>query len=92
MNHHARNRPLSRFLVPQALFPPRHTCKNDRCPRALKGQLLTKAEQRDAVLYTLDHGPVMTKHVHLQCECECYLLSPADSADWDCQTARLRMS
>ncbi|KAH0839405.1 hypothetical protein J3R83DRAFT_135 [Lanmaoa asiatica] len=57
---------LSHGILSDALFPPRHTCKNDRCPRTLKGQLLTKAEQHDAVLYTLDQGPVATKHVHLQ--------------------------
>ncbi|KAI9567553.1 hypothetical protein HD554DRAFT_2192833 [Boletus coccyginus] len=54
--------------VPDALFPPQHTCKNGHCLCALKGQLLMKAEQWQAILYTLDRGPIITKHVHLQCE------------------------
>lgn len=77
------------FIVPDALFPPQHTCKSSHCLRALKGQLLTKVEQRQAILYTLDRGPIITKHVHLQCERKYYVLFAAEGSDCAYQTARL---
>ncbi|KAF8451067.1 hypothetical protein L210DRAFT_3385227 [Boletus edulis BED1] len=54
-------------ILPHALYPPHHTCKNMDCQRSLTGQLLTTAIQRDALLYTLG-GVVATKHVQLHCE------------------------
>ncbi|KAF8432106.1 hypothetical protein L210DRAFT_933841 [Boletus edulis BED1] len=54
-------------ILPDALYPLHHMCKNMDCQRSLMGQLLTTAIQRDALLYTLS-GVVATKHVQLHCE------------------------
>ncbi|KAF8890918.1 hypothetical protein BD779DRAFT_1610685 [Infundibulicybe gibba] len=55
-------------LTFQTLYPPQHTCTNTSCSRNMKGQLLTKAEQRQVVLYTLSDGAIPAYSVHLYCE------------------------
>ncbi|KAF8056266.1 hypothetical protein FPV67DRAFT_650208 [Lyophyllum atratum] len=54
-------------LSARTLYPPQHTCLKASCSRNQKGQLLKKAEQRQAMLYT-DQGPLPVYAVHLYCE------------------------
>lgn len=59
------------LTIPQvlrSLYPPQHTCLHPDCTRSKKGQALKKAEQRQAVLYTLDSGVLPVWSVHLYCE------------------------
>lgn len=44
--------------MPRSIHPPQHHCINPDCQRTQKGLALKKAEQRQAVLYTLDYGPI----------------------------------
>ncbi|KAF8060185.1 hypothetical protein FPV67DRAFT_1674149 [Lyophyllum atratum] len=57
-----------RGLTSRTLYPPCQTCSNFDCSRNKKGQLLKKAEQRQAVLYTLGEGALPVYTVHLYCE------------------------
>ena len=54
--------------VPRSIYPVQHNCLNPDCPRNKKGLTLKKAEQRQAILYTLDNGPLPVWSVHLYCE------------------------
>ncbi|KAF8057809.1 hypothetical protein FPV67DRAFT_1677039 [Lyophyllum atratum] len=58
----------SRGLTSRTLYPPCQTCSNLDCSRNKKGQLLKKAEQRQAVLYTLGEEALPVYAVHLYCE------------------------
>ena len=42
----------------RALFPPSHKCMNPLCNSVIRGLKLQKAEQRAAVLFTFDQGPL----------------------------------
>lgn len=44
------------------------TCTTPGCSRIAKGRKLQVAEQRQAILYTLGHGPVPVWSVHLECK------------------------
>jgi hypothetical protein len=59
---------LCDYTAARTLFPPRHTCLNTYCAHNQKHQLLTKAKQRQAILYTLDNSAVLAWSVHLYCE------------------------
>jgi hypothetical protein len=59
----------------RALYPPSHSCLKPQCSRTKKGLLLKKAEARQAVLYTLDRGPIPVYSVHLYCEGEIFPLA-----------------
>jgi hypothetical protein len=50
------------------IYPLQQTCENIHCPKRLKCNTLKKAEQREAVLYTLDKGALPAYVVHLYCE------------------------
>ncbi|KAG2125160.1 hypothetical protein DEU56DRAFT_743984 [Suillus clintonianus] len=52
-------------IAPQALYLPHQTCLTEGCPAHAKASVLKKAEQRQIVLYTLDHGPIATYSIHL---------------------------
>ncbi|KAF8886257.1 hypothetical protein CPB84DRAFT_1685162 [Gymnopilus junonius] len=54
--------------VPCSIYPSQSHCLNPDCQRNQKGLALKKAEQRQAVLYTLDNGPLPVWSVHLYCE------------------------
>ncbi|EDR07736.1 uncharacterized protein LACBIDRAFT_298235 [Laccaria bicolor S238N-H82] len=56
------------FTVPRSIYPLQHHCINPNCQRTQKGLALKKAEQRQAVLYMLDSGPIPVWSVHLYCE------------------------
>ena len=56
------------IVASHTLYPPQHKCSNADCLQNKKGLLLKKAEQRQAVLYTLDKGPLPTYSIHLYCE------------------------
>jgi hypothetical protein len=43
-------------------------CLNSDCDSVIKGHKLQRAEQRAAVLFTLDQGPLPIWSVHLTCE------------------------
>ncbi|KAF8911997.1 hypothetical protein CPB84DRAFT_1841711 [Gymnopilus junonius] len=45
-------------LLPRSIYPSQSHCLNPNCQRNQKGLALKKAEQRQAVLYTLDNGPL----------------------------------
>ncbi|KAG2355186.1 hypothetical protein BDR07DRAFT_1543642 [Suillus spraguei] len=47
------------------LYPPQQTCFSLGCTNMKK---LMRAEQRPAILYTLDRGPIATYSVHLKCD------------------------
>jgi hypothetical protein len=55
------------LVAPRALYPPHQTCLTEGCPVRTKASVLKKAEQRQIVLYTLDHGPIATYSIHLYC-------------------------
>ncbi|KAF8834057.1 hypothetical protein BDN67DRAFT_915716 [Paxillus ammoniavirescens] len=52
-------------ITPHTLYPPRQTCTTPGCSNTKK---LMRATQRQAILYTLDHGPVATYSVDLKCD------------------------
>lgn len=54
--------------MPRSIYPEQRYCLNPDCQRTQKGLSLKKAEQRQAVLYTLDNGPLPVWSVHLYCE------------------------
>lgn len=56
------------FPVPRTIYPPTKVCSNEDCPRTRKGVSLQKAEQRQAVLYTLDNGALPVWSVHFYCQ------------------------
>jgi hypothetical protein len=57
------------------LYPPQHTCLNAECTRSGDQKLvLKKAEQRQAVLFTMD-GVFPAWSVHLYCTGDPYFLS-----------------
>lgn len=53
-------------------------CRNQDCLRNQRGQLLKKAEQRQAILYTFDKGALAAYTVHLYCECKTLFIQPKD--------------
>ncbi|KAF8968974.1 hypothetical protein BDZ97DRAFT_1654410 [Flammula alnicola] len=55
-------------LLPRSIYPAQSHCINLDCQRTQKGLALKKTEQRQAVLYTLDNGPLPVWSVHLYCE------------------------
>jgi len=53
----------------QTLYPPVHSCTfGDTCSWSKWKLLLTKAEQGEAIIYTLNDGAVPAYHIHLKCE------------------------
>ncbi|KAL4263779.1 hypothetical protein AB1N83_006099 [Pleurotus pulmonarius] len=54
-------------LTERTIYPPFYHCQNADCTRGSR-LALNKAEQRQAVLYTLSSGPVPVYSVHLYCE------------------------
>ncbi|KAG9221730.1 hypothetical protein CCMSSC00406_0005643 [Pleurotus cornucopiae] len=54
-------------LTERTIYPPFYRCQNADCTRGSR-LALNKAEQRQAVLYTLSSGPVPVYSVHLYCE------------------------
>jgi hypothetical protein len=59
---------MPRILVPNSIYPLVHFCTMVGCHRTGRGLALNKAEQRQAVLYTLDKGALPVWSVHLYCE------------------------
>jgi hypothetical protein len=57
------------YLASQTLYPPQHTCPD--CSRDENPGRITKSEQRQAVLYTLDRGAIPVYSVHLYCDSKC---------------------
>jgi hypothetical protein len=51
----------------RTIYPPQHMCTNNSCIRTERGLRLSKAEPRQAVLYTLGEGPLPVWTVHLYC-------------------------
>ncbi|KAJ7843874.1 hypothetical protein B0H14DRAFT_2358858, partial [Mycena olivaceomarginata] len=47
------------------VYPPTRTCTNAACPRV--GAALTRAEQRQVVVYSLAHGVRLAWSIHLSC-------------------------
>jgi len=56
------------LVASHTLYPPQHKCSNVECLQNKKGLLLKKAEQWQAVLYTLNKGLLPAYSVHLYCE------------------------
>ncbi|KAF8232273.1 hypothetical protein L208DRAFT_1192433, partial [Tricholoma matsutake] len=54
--------------VSHTLYPLQQTCINASCLHNRTGRLLKKAEQRQAVLFTLDKGAIPARSVHLYFE------------------------
>ena len=50
------------------IFPPSHLCMNKSCER-FQRLMLKKSEARQAVLFTMDRGPIPVWSIHLYCEC-----------------------
>ncbi|KAJ7587809.1 hypothetical protein C8J56DRAFT_942650, partial [Mycena floridula] len=57
-------------LALRSLYPPSHLCTTAACSRRANGTLLKKAEQHQAILYTLEQGAIPVWSVHLYCD-EC---------------------
>ncbi|KAJ2915278.1 hypothetical protein MD484_g5125, partial [Candolleomyces efflorescens] len=55
------------YPSPRTLWPPSGHCTNRQCARAISGQKIQVAEQRQAILYTVAHGPVPVWSIHLEC-------------------------
>ncbi|KAF8807013.1 hypothetical protein BYT27DRAFT_7292820 [Phlegmacium glaucopus] len=51
-----------------ALYPPMKYCTNNQCNRQAKGLKLQKADQTQAILYTLDKGALPVWVIRFQCE------------------------
>lgn len=56
------------ILVSDSIYPPVHICTMIGCHRTGRGLALNKAEQRQALLYTLAKGALPVWSVHLYCE------------------------
>ncbi|KAJ7587636.1 hypothetical protein C8J56DRAFT_786389, partial [Mycena floridula] len=56
------------FTAIQSLYPSEGCCANHSCQRFGTGAQLKKAEQRQAILYTLDDGALPVWSVHLYCD------------------------
>ncbi|KAJ2936392.1 hypothetical protein H1R20_g702, partial [Candolleomyces eurysporus] len=55
------------YPSPRTLWPPTSYCMNRQCPRSDMARKIQVAEQRQAILYTVAHGPIPAWSVHLEC-------------------------